>query len=88
MGLDALPGWLEAAGIPPGVVVVGDAAGPDAVWRIRVAGPEEGWPEQGWEVFWSQDGARRAWVRFDDEATACFALLGRLCWVQLARGVR
>ena len=85
MGLDVIAGWLEAAGVPPGAVVVGDAAAPDAVWRIRALTTEEG---PGWEVFWSQDGSRRAWVRFDDEATACFALLGRLMWVRLARGPR
>ena len=46
------------------------------------AGPSGG----GWEVFWSEGGRRRAWTRFDDESTACFALFGRLAWVRLARG--
>lgn len=84
MGLDALPRWLEAAGVPTEIVVVGDPPGPvDAVWRIRAVGDGE----PGWEVFWCDAGRRSAWVRFDDEPTACFALLGRLVWTRLARGL-
>lgn len=86
MGVDALPGWLAAAGVPAGTVRLGPDAGPaDAVWCLRPApDPEAG--GAGWELFWSERGERYAWTWFDDEATACFALFGRLAWARLVQG--
>lgn len=39
-----------------------------------------------WEVFWREHGDRFDWVRFTDERTACWYLLGRLAHSQLLRG--
>ena len=84
VGIDVLPGWLEALGLPPPTVLV--AREPDDVpehaeriWCV-VGGPE------GWDVYWAEDGQRWSWTRFDEEAAACFGLFGRLAWAQLMRG--
>lgn len=41
--------------------------------------------EAEWDVFWCEQGGRYEWVRFADEATACFALFGRLVWAHAVR---
>ena len=85
MGIDELGRWLTAAGVDAGSVRLGIAPDPDAAsWCVRAATGPDGTP--GWEVFWAEDGARYAWTWFDDEATACFALFGRLAWTRLVRG--
>jgi hypothetical protein len=85
VGIDVLPGWLEALGLPPPTVLVtarGDSAlpeGADRIWCV-VSGPE------GWDVYWAEDGGRWSWTRFDEESSACLHLFGRLAWTQMMRG--
>jgi hypothetical protein len=85
VGVDVLPGWLEALGLPPPTVLVAardDGAlpeGADRIWCV-VSGPE------GWDVYWVEDGGRWSWTRFDEESSACLHLFGRLAWTQMMRG--
>jgi hypothetical protein len=86
VGVDVLPGWLEALGLPPPTVLVtvarDDGALPDGADRIWcvVSGPE------GWDVYWAEGGTRLSWTRFDEESSACLHLFGRLAWTQMMRG--
>jgi hypothetical protein len=84
--LAALAGWLAAAGLEEGSVVIGaEVERRWCVCEVRT-GDEPGGGSRAWDVFWCEDGARFEWTRFDDESTACFALFGRLAWTQVARG--
>ena len=88
MQVDALLGWLAAAGVPEGSVRLGADDDVDRVWCVRAVGAPDGagGTVPGWEIFWCEGGERFAWTWFDEEATACFALFGRLVWTRLARG--
>jgi hypothetical protein len=86
VGVDVLPAWLEALGLPASTVLVAQAAEDDAIpddadrtWCV-VSGPE------GWDVYWAEDGERWSWTRFEEESSACFHLFGRLAWTQMMRG--
>lgn len=94
MGVDVLPGWIAALGLPATTVLVcresevpDDA---DQVWCVLVAGggaAGEAADGPAWDVFWLERGQRWSWTRFDEESAACFHLLGRLAWSQMMRGV-
>lgn len=90
---EELPGWLAVLGVDEATrtgVRVGEEA--ERSWCLR---PVEGDPDAdhdadhddgpAWEVFWTEQGGRYEWVRFADEATACFALFGRLVWAHAVR---
>lgn len=75
---EALEGCLATVGIPAALLSVG--AERDDAWCVLRG-------EQGaWDVFWREQGNRYDWVSFEDEATACHYLLGRLVWAQTVRG--
>ncbi|WP_345196556.1 hypothetical protein [Actinomycetospora corticicola] len=80
MGVDALPGWIEALGLAPGTVVVGTPGRVDRVWVVHPG------PERTWEVYWFEGGERYSWTRFEEESAACFHVFGRLAWTQMMRG--
>ena len=81
MGIDALPGWIVALGLPATTLVVGTV--PDEADRVWCVHPG---PDGTWEVYWAEDGERYSWTRFDEEAAACFHVFGRLAWTQMMRG--
>ena len=80
IGVETEGTWCLRA-VPEGSAAATGEEGPD--------GDGDGDGEDGdgpaWEVFWSEQGGRWEWVRFTDEATACFALFGRLVWAQALR---
>ena len=79
---------VRALGVPEGLVSVGEEV--DGTWCVVPAPLDElGMPTvegEPWEVFWREHGDRFDWVRFTDERTACWYLLGRLAHSQLLRG--
>ena len=76
MNVETLPEWLTKIGVPDDVVSIGEEA--DQRWCVI--------SEDGFEVFWQEQGNRYDWARFDDESVACHYLFGRLAWAQVARG--
>jgi hypothetical protein len=76
MNVETLPEWLTKIGVPDDVVSIGEEA--DQRWCVIT--------EDGYEVFWQEQGNRYDWARFDDESVACHYLFGRLAWAQVARG--
>ncbi|ANZ37836.1 hypothetical protein BBK82_18975 [Lentzea guizhouensis] len=76
MNVETLPEWLTKIGVPDDVVSIGEEA--DQRWCVIT--------EDGFEVFWQEQGNRYDWARFDDESVACHYLFGRLAWAQVARG--
>ncbi|MEU7478897.1 hypothetical protein AB0A63_23125 [Lentzea sp. NPDC042327] len=76
MNVETLPEWLTRIGVPDDVVSIGEEA--DQRWCVLT--------EDGYEVFWQEQGNRYDWARFDDESVACHYLFGRLAWAQVARG--
>jgi hypothetical protein len=77
MNLEELPGWLEKIGVPENVVEIGAEA--DNKWCVLQ-------DDEGFEVFWREQGNRYDWARFTSEYVACHYLFGRLSWAQVARG--
>jgi len=78
---DTVARWLEAAGVPAGVVSIGAEA--DNAWCVLRRDAGDG---SEWEVFWREQGNRYDWARFSNEQVACFYLFGRLAWTQVASG--
>ncbi|GLZ35664.1 hypothetical protein Lesp02_78510 [Lentzea sp. NBRC 105346] len=72
-----LTGWLTKIGVPENVVSVGAEA--DNSWCVLA-------DDEGFEVFWREQGNRYDWARFTSEHVACHYLFGRLAWAQVARG--
>ena len=77
MNVETLPEWLTKIGVPDDVVSIGEEA--DQRWCLLT-------DDNGYEVFWQEQGNRYDWARFDDESVACHYLFGRLAWAQVARG--
>lgn len=88
MDADGVLELVRALGVPEGLVSVGEEV--DGAWCVVPAPLDElGLPTvegEPWEVFWREHGDRFDWVRFTDERTACWYLLGRLAHSQLLRG--
>ena len=96
---EELAGWLTVMGVDDvtsAAVRVGEEA--ERCWCVRAVPEEPGGEDgrdgeerdgeggdEGWEVFWVEQGGRYEWMRFADEATACFALFGRLVWAHAVR---
>jgi hypothetical protein len=78
MNTQSIHRWLDVLGVPVEVVSVGAEA--DNAWCLM---PVE---DNGWEVFWREQGNRYDWARFSSEQVACHYLFGRLAWSQVARG--
>ncbi|UZJ25512.1 hypothetical protein RHODO2019_03315 [Rhodococcus antarcticus] len=88
MDAEGVRGLVRALGVPDALVSVGEEV--DGTWCLVPTPLDElgmatveGEP---WEVFWREHGDRFDWVRFTDERTACWYLLGRLAHSQLLRG--
>ncbi|TWP48309.1 hypothetical protein FKR81_28890 [Lentzea tibetensis] len=77
MNLEELTGWLDRIGVPENVVSIGAEA--DNSWCVLT-------DDEGYEVFWREQGNRYDWARFTSEYVACHYLFGRLAWAQVARG--
>ena len=86
---EELAGWLAVIGVDEATVAgVRLGAESDGSWCVRAVpdGPEtDESEEEPWEIFWCEQGGRYEWMRFPDEATACFALFGRLVWAHAVR---
>ena len=76
MNLESLAEWLDKIGVPNEVVSLSEK---DNAWCVLDT-------DDGFEVFWREQGNRYDWARFDNEHVACHYLFGRLAWAQLARG--
>lgn len=76
MDLPELARALELIGMPSRVVVLGGRA--DNSWCVERADGGK------WEVFWMERGNKIDLVCLDSEADACFQILGRLAYTQLA----
>jgi hypothetical protein len=79
VNLTELAKALELIGIQPQVLALGDQA--ENSWCVVKESDET------WEVFWMERGNKIGLVRHRAEADACFQLLGRLAYSQLAAGV-
>lgn len=77
MNLESLAEWLDRIGVPTDVVRIGQEA--DNSWCVLS-------DDEGYEVFWREQGNRYDWARFSSEHVACHYLFGRLAWAQVARG--
>ncbi|MBW4716195.1 hypothetical protein [Saccharothrix obliqua] len=77
MNAESIQGWLLAVGVPAEVVSVGAEA--DNAWCLVA-------DDEGFEVFWREQGNRYDWARFTSEDVACHYLFGRLVWAQVVRG--
>lgn len=69
---------LELIGIPPRIISLGGQA--ENSWCVEQAS------DGTWEVFWMERGNKLDLVRLRTEADACFLLLGRLSYTQIAAG--
>ncbi|WP_026424572.1 hypothetical protein [Actinokineospora inagensis] len=78
MNTESIVGLLAAIGVPAEVVSLGEEA--DNTWCLLQ-------DNNGWEVFWREQGNRYDWARFTNEQVACHYLFGRLTWSQVVRGV-
>lgn len=78
MNLAELTKALDLIGMPARVVSLGGQA--DNSWCVDQA------PDATWEVFWMERGNKIDLVRVRTESDACFQLLGRLAYTQLAAG--
>ncbi|GAB2981654.1 hypothetical protein GCM10027184_35550 [Saccharothrix stipae] len=77
MNAESIQGWLLAVGVPAEVVSIGVEA--DNTWCLLPT-------EEGFEVFWREQGNRYDWAAFTSEDVACHYLFGRLVWAQVVRG--
>lgn len=77
MNAESVQGWLLAVGVPAEVVSIGAEA--DNTWCLVR-------DDEGFEVFWREQGNRYDWARFTSEDVACHYLFGRLVWAQVVRG--
>ncbi|RKT72373.1 hypothetical protein DFJ66_5684 [Saccharothrix variisporea] len=77
MNAESIQGWLLAVGVPAEVVSIGAEA--DNAWCLVR-------DDEGFEVFWREQGNRYDWARFSSEDVACHYLFGRLVWAQVVRG--
>lgn len=77
MNAESIQGWLLAVGVPAEVVSIGTEA--DNTWCLLPS-------EEGFEVFWREQGNRYDWAAFTSEDVACHYLFGRLVWAQVVRG--
>ncbi len=77
MNAESIQGWLLAVGVPAEVVSIGAEA--DNTWCLVR-------DDEGFEVFWREQGNRYDWARFTSEDVACHYLFGRLVWAQVVRG--
>ncbi len=77
MNAESIQGWLLAVGVPAEVVSIGAEA--DNTWCLLPT-------EEGFEVFWREQGNRYDWAAFTSEDVACHYLFGRLVWAQVVRG--
>jgi hypothetical protein len=77
MNAESIQGWLLAVGVPAEVVSVGAEA--DNTWCLLPT-------DEGFEVFWREQGNRYDWAAFTSEDVACHYLFGRLVWAQVVRG--
>ncbi|WP_237570085.1 hypothetical protein [Mycolicibacterium lacusdiani] len=78
MNLAELGKALEMVGMPPRVLALGGEA--ENSWCVNQAS------DGLWEVFWMERGNKIDLVRLATESDACFQLLGRLAYTQLAAG--
>lgn len=76
MNLTELAKVLELINMPSRVVALGGQA--ENCWCIQQVDGGT------WEVFWMERGNKLNIVRLDAESDACFQLLGRLAYTQLA----
>lgn len=67
---------LDLIGIPPRVLSLGGQA--ENSWCVTRANDDT------WEVFWMERGNKLQLVRLQTESEACFQLLGRLAYTQIA----
>lgn len=78
MNLVELGKALDLTGMPARVISLGGHA--DNSWCVEQA------TDGMWEVFWMERGDKVGLVRLAAEGDACFQLLGRLAYTQLAAG--
>lgn len=76
MNLAELSKALDLIGMPTRVISLGGQA--ENSWCVDQAADGK------WEVFWMERGNKIDLVRLATEADACFQLLGRLAYTQLA----
>lgn len=79
MNLTELAKAVDLIGIPARVVSLGGPV--ENSWCVDQS------PDGTWEVFWMERGNKIDLVRLPTESAACFQLLGRLAYTQLAAGV-
>ncbi len=77
MNAESVEGWLLAVGVPAEAVSIGAEA--ENRWCLLPT-------EEGFEVFWREQGNRYDWAAFTSEDVACHYLFGRLVWAQVVRG--
>lgn len=78
MNMVELSKALELIALPTRVISLGGQA--ENSWCVVPAA------DGTWEVFWMERGNKIDLVRLHNEADACFQLLGRLAYTQLASG--
>jgi hypothetical protein len=78
MNLTELARALDLIGMPARVLALGGQA--ENSWCVNEAA------DGAWEVFWMERGNKIDLVRLPTESAACFQLLGRLAYTQLAAG--
>jgi hypothetical protein len=78
MTLAELAKALDLIGMPARVISLGGRA--ENSWCVDQA------PDGTWEVFWMERGNKIDLVSLRTESQACFQLLGRLAYTQLAAG--
>lgn len=78
MNLRILDITLQRLGLPMSLVSLGRAA--QSAWCVVPAG------EGRWEVYWDGAGFKHSLTVLDDEATACYFLLGKLVHDQVLAG--
>jgi len=76
MNLAELAKAIDLIGMPERVLSLGGQA--ENSWCVDQA------PDGTWEVFWMERGNKIDLVSFRTEADACFQLLGRLAYTQIA----
>ena len=78
ISIDSLPDYLEIIGIDTDDVSVGDYA--DDRWCVMQR------QDGKWTVFYRERGGNFDESVFDNEADACYAMLGRMTLLQITRG--
>ena len=76
MNLVELAKAVDLIGIPAGVLSLGERA--ENSWCIDRAA------DGTWQVFWMERGSKIDFVSLRTESDACFQLLGRLAYTQIA----